>query len=537
MLTYFMRTKGINVVIALAITTESVLRMIAAVLGSYTLNSLIGFHTQRFIYFTLLEIAAWLGFMAFLFIGRYLQGKALQRMDLLLRRDVMTVLSKQTYAGFHEKNVNTYASWLTNDITMIEERGFQKVYSVISFITDPIVSLVVLFQYHWSIVALTVVASLVTTFLPQIMHHKMEAASVATTKQNESFLSKIGDVLAGFDTLFAFHKTRNMVSSLMTSGKKLAKARIHQNTVDAASEVIGAAVNVTSQILTGLLTGYLALQRITSIGAIMTTGSLSANVYNGLANLGPELNTIRGVLPLFSKYHLDSLNARNDQSKAAKPMASDLTAKQLSYAYDGKLALAPINFNVPYPSKVAIVGDSGAGKSTLLNILSGKLRAYRGSVQIGTKELNQLPLAVLQSQVLYSDQLPYVFNETVRYNLTLGDNFTDQEIWHALAESDLDAYVRLLPDKLDNLAGENGRLFSSGQRQRLALARGLLRDRKILLIDEGTSSLNRASAIAVEDQFLSLKGVSVLFVTHQLHSENKDRFDQIIQLHSPAEQH
>jgi ATP-binding cassette subfamily C protein len=121
--------------------------------------------------------------------------------------------------------------------------------------------------------------------------------------------------------------------------------------------------------------------------------------------------------------------------------------------------------------------------------------------------------------------------------LILGDNFTDQEIWHALAESDLDAYVRLLPDKLDNLAGENGRLFSGGQRQRLALARGLLRDRKILLIDEGTSSLNRASAIAVEDQFLSLKGVSVLFVTHQLHSENKDRFDQIIQLHSPAEQH
>ena len=136
MLAYFMRTKGINVVIALAITTESVLRMIAAVLGSYTLNSLIGFHTQRFIYFTLLEIAAWLGFMAFLFIGRYLQGKALQRMDLLLRRDVMTVLSKQTYAGFHEKNVNTYASWLTNDITMIEERGFQKVYSVISVNAD-----------------------------------------------------------------------------------------------------------------------------------------------------------------------------------------------------------------------------------------------------------------------------------------------------------------------------------------------------------------------------------------------------------------
>ncbi|ERL66011.1 ATP-binding cassette sub-family B member 5 [Schleiferilactobacillus shenzhenensis LY-73] len=316
----------------------------------------------------------------------------------------------------------------------------------------------------------------------------------------------------------------------------MARVRIYQNTIDTASSVIGAALNVTSQLLTTFLTGYLAIQRITSIGAIMTTGSLSANVYNGLANLGPELNTIRGVTPLFKKYHLDALSRRTDPVEATATITNNLVVHQLTYAYGNKMALAPVSFTVPFPSKVAIVGDSGVGKSTLLNILSGKLKNYQGSVRLGTQELKQLPLAVVQGQVLYIDQLPYIFNETIRYNLTLGDNFSDGAIWHALAESNLADYVRQLPARLDTLAGEKGRLFSGGQRQRLALARGLLRNRKILLIDEGTSSLNRASAIDVEDQFLSLPSVTVLFVTHQLHPENRDRFDQIIQLHSPDTQ-
>ncbi|ERL63659.1 ABC transporter transmembrane domain-containing protein [Schleiferilactobacillus shenzhenensis] len=205
---YFLKTKGINAVITLTIITESVLRMIAAVQGSYVLNSLIKFKIKQFIYFTALEIAAWLGFMICLFIEHYLQGKAIQKMDLLLRLDIMTVLSRKGYAEFHNQSANTYASWLTNDVTMIEERGFKKVYSVISFITNPIVSVIVLFQYHWSIVALTIGASLLTTFLPQVMHRRMEQANVATTRQNEEFLSKVGDALEGFDTLFAFHKTQ-----------------------------------------------------------------------------------------------------------------------------------------------------------------------------------------------------------------------------------------------------------------------------------------------------------------------------------------
>lgn len=181
------------------------------------------------------------------------------------------------------------------------------------------------------------------------------------------------------------------------------------------------------------------------------------------------------------------------------------------------------------------MGDSGVGKSTLLNILSGKFADYEGSVKLGGFELKRLPLIDLQRRVLYVDQDPYIFNESIRYNLTLGDYFSDKAIWNVLAISDLSNFVQQLPDKLDTLAGEKGRLFSGGQRQRLALARGLLRNRKILLIDEGTSNLNKESAIAVENQFLSLNSVSVLFVTHQLHPENEHEFDKIITLRSPSE--
>jgi ATP-binding cassette subfamily C protein len=118
----------------------------------------------------------------------------------------------------------------------------------------------------------------------------------------------------------------------------------------------------------------------------------------------------------------------------------------------------------------------------------------------------------------------------VRDNLALGQTFSDEQIMTALRQADLGDFVQQLPQGLATPMGEDGRLFSGGQRQRLALARGILRQRHIMLIDEGTSSLDTASALKVEDSFLKQQGLTVIFVTHQLHAQNKDLFDQVVTL-------
>ena len=142
----------------------------------------------------------------------------------------------------------------------------------------------------------------------------------------------------------------------------------------------------------------------------------------------------------------------------------------------------------------AIVGMSGSGKTTLLNILNGKLTDYRGSIKFNGYELNSISGDSLRKSILYLDQQPYIFDGTIRDNITLDESFTEGEINHAIAKSALQDVIDLLPNGIDTSIGGGGRLLSGGQKQRLALARGLIRGKKI----EATSSLDQKNALEIE---------------------------------------
>lgn len=246
MKTYFLKEKGINSVILLLIVCESCFKMTSAVLDSYFLNSIIRFDIHSFAIVAVLKVCVWLLYILIYFVEHYLRGKAIQEMSLALRADISTVLSRSSYLCFHRKSTNTYASWLTNDVTMIEDRGFSNVYYVAGLITDPIVSIIALMKFHWSIVVLTLISSVITTIAPQVLRRQMQKANISITQENERFLSKVGDALEGFDTLFSFHLLDKLAESVILNGKRLGNKKVHQNTVDTASAVIGAAANVNA---------------------------------------------------------------------------------------------------------------------------------------------------------------------------------------------------------------------------------------------------------------------------------------------------
>lgn len=189
-----------------------------------------------------------------------------------------------------------------------------------------------------------------------------------------------------------------------------------------------------------------------------------------------------------------------------------------------------MNFTIKNNEKVAIHGQSGSGKSTVLRILSGQLPNYQGSVELNQVELKDANYDSLRDLIAYIDQTPYLFAKSIRYNLTLGQDFDDEQLKQALKEADLLDYVNSLPEGLDTEIQEGGTSMSGGQKQRLALARGLLRKKKLFLLDESTSNLDHESALAVENNFLKQKDIAVVFVSHQLHEENLADFDQVIEV-------
>lgn len=180
--------------------------------------------------------------------------------------------------------------------------------------------------------------------------------------------------------------------------------------------------------------------------------------------------------------------------------------------------------------KYALTGPFGCGKSTLLMLLLGCLPGYTGSVRLGGRELSQYRPEQLWHQICYIQQDVFLFDATIRDNLTLGEEFSEDTIQKALRDSALEEDLRSMPRGLDTVAGENGGNLSGGQRQRVAIAWAMFHSRSILLVDEGTSALDRENADIIERNLLSRTELTLILVSHHLSPERKAQFTRVFTL-------
>ena len=175
----------------------------------------------------------------------------------------------------------------------------------------------------------------------------------------------------------------------------------------------------------------------------------------------------------------------------------------------------------------AVVGASGSGKSTLLGLLDGTLSGYRGHIRMDGVELSDIRRKSLTDMISVIQQSVFVFNATIRENVTLFRNFPDEEVEQAMERARLKPVVQR---RGDVLCGENGKALSGGERQRISIARSLLKRASVLMADEATAALDAQTAHQVSADLLALAGVTRLVVTHALDESLLRQYDGIVTL-------
>lgn len=518
-----------NLIVGLILLGGAISQTLASVLTASAFNALIDFDFQEFVVITLQMFIVYMFFLLFTYLQIVKQNQTIQKMVTAIRGDITSRMERTSYNGFHEKQVGTYASWLSNDMNTIESQTYSGIYTVASGIIGTITSAVALFFFHWSLVLWSFIVTGLTLLLPRIYQKKLGEAALATTQENERFLSKTNDVLGGFDTLFSYSMLKKITVDIKKASIALAEAKNHQAGVTGKVAILGALGNVFGQLSILTLTGFLAFRSLLSVGAIASTGGLAGTIFNTVGNISQQIASIRSTQPIFDKFETISFDKNSGKEKLTN-LDEGFQLNRLDYAYGEKEILNAIDYSFYLRNKYAIVGASGSGKSTLLNILSGKLTDYNGSITLANKELKKVAGKDLREHILYIDQVPYLFEGTVRYNITLGEDFSEEALNQAIINSDLEELVRTLPQGLDTPVGEAGRSFSGGQRQRIALARGLIRGKTCILVDEGTSSLDEKSAVKIEDSLLSNPDLTVIMITHHLRSSTEEQLDGILAL-------
>jgi len=253
-----------------------------------------------------------------------------------------------------------------------------------------------------------------------------------------------------------------------------------------------------------------------------------------------EYGTIKDAFKSLSNGKVDSYNINNVKNKFACLNSPDLTIKEMSFTFSsGEKIIENHSLRVPFGEKILLRGRSGSGKSTLAKILVGLYADYSGDIFIGDRQLKSFARQELSQLISLVEQRPLLFNRTIRENICYNnENFTEAELRSALHISCCYDFVNILDEGLETKLGENGFSLSGGQIQRISIARAVLLNPKILVLDEATSGLDHELEKRVMTNLTNIKNQTLLVISHSLEllsiipniinftpSYNKNNFD------------
>jgi subfamily B ATP-binding cassette protein MsbA len=269
--------------------------------------------------------------------------------------------------------------------------------------------------------------------------------------------------------------------------------------------------------------GYQVIEGTSTPGTFFSFLTALIMLYEPVKRLSGLNNEIQNGLAAATRVYqvLDTVPQIVDRPGAVEvpPLQNEIVFRDVSFAYEpGKPVLQGINLTVPVGQVVAMVGTSGGGKTTLVNLIPRFYDVDQGAVLIDGVDVREATLASLRGQIAIVTQQTILFNDTVRANIAYGrDGASDDEVWAAAEAAYATDFIERLPQGLDTMIGEGGVLLSGGERQRLSIARALLADRPILILDEATSNLDTESEMFVQKALENLmRGRTTFVIAHRL---------------------
>ena len=457
---------------------------------------------------------------------RYIR-KAMQN----YKETLFSKLTEKNIMSFRSESTSTYLSALTNDCTSIEanylDKEFWFIYRVTSFIT----SLSMMLFYSPLLTLIAVGVTFLPLFVSLLSGKKLSKEEVVVSDRNKSFTATVTDCLNGFSVVKAFRAEKPVSGLFSVENTKLENSKCKRTRLQIFISTLGQLAGMTAQITVFFAGAYLALSgKGITAGTVMIFVNLMNFVVAPVAELPGLLaarKASRALIDKIAKSLEESSFTGGDTELTT--LEKGISVKAVSFSYEeGKEVLHDVSFDFEAGKSYAMVGASGSGKSTLLNlIMSGACGAeYSGKIMWDDTDLKDSSSDSFFDQVSSIDQNVFVFNSSIRDNITMFRDFPEEEVNEAIRRSNL---KELIEERgTGYLCGESGKALSGGEKQRISIARSLLKKSSVLVADEITAALDSQTAYKVSSDILDLTGITRIVVTHSLEERLMKRYDKIL---------
>ena len=462
-----------------------------------------------------------------------------------LRRSVFDHMQTMPVAFFHRTHTGALVSRLNNDVIGAQRAFTSALAGVVTNSIALALTLVVMFNLSWQVTVASMVLLPVFVIPARRVGAKVgrlerDAAvlNAAMTSQMTERFSAPGATLVKLfgDPAFERDEFAGRAGEVRDIGVRSAMA------TEVFMSALGLVSGLAQAVIYGL-GGYLALNGTLDAGAVVTLALLLNRLYAPLTALANARLDVATALVSFERVFevLDIEPLITDADDAVdlptrQPVGVEFDAVEFAYPSADRISLASleevavlderineavlhgITLRVEPGQTVALVGASGSGKSTIASLVSRLYDVDAGAVRIGGVDVRELSSGSIRETVGVVTQDGHLFHDTIANNLRYArPDASDEELWGALERAEVALLVASLPDGLDTIVGERGYRFSGGERQRLTIARMLLRDPRVVVLDEATSSLDSRSEAAVQAALdTALDGRTALVIAHRL---------------------
>ena len=486
--------------------------------------------TERFIPIIALSI----GLIITMFLAEYIDGlvmsKYIKNTVNYLRTDIFSKIIDKDIKDFSLDNSGKYISILYNDIKIIEDNFLNNIFQVIASILSFSISIAVLFYISPVVVIFIVFFGVLGFIIPNALSKKLVISKNDYSTNLEEITSVTKDLFSGFEVIKGFNISKKINQVFKYNSNNVETSKRKYSIIEAIIRGFSISFSVTIYLGVLILGGYLMYHNRITVGTAIIIIQLSTHIVGPVKTSISLINQIKSV-SLISKKIEDILKSSSEdiEENNLENFKNCIEINNLTFSYnEERKALDNINLVFEKNKKYAIVGESGCGKSTLIKLLMRYYNDYEGSIKIDDNDLRYIYSSDLYKHMSMIQQNVFMFDDTIKENIKLFANYSDEKVIKACKRSGIYNLIERLPNGIDSLVGENGSKLSGGEKQRIAIARSLINDTQILILDESTSALDNETAYNLESSLLELDDLTLIVVTHKLIKNILLNYDEII---------
>jgi len=528
---YLSKEKLKLIFILFLVATSTLMALLAPYLLGYAIDHyLVNFDPPGLVRLLILLALVYLVTALTTWLQHFLMVGISQRSIYQMRRELFEKLHRLPVRFFDQSQQGDLMSRLTNDLEVVSETLNN---SMIQLFTS-VLSLIGTLTFMLALSPLlTVVSLLIVPMLYYGMQWITRRTRVFFRDQQENLGDLNGyveEIIAGQSVVKIFSQEEKAIEEFEEKNSALRKSGYYAQTYSGFIPKLLNALNNISFALIAFVGGILAINQIVSIGVIVSFTQYSRQFTRPLRNLANQFNSllsaIAGAERVFEILDMPD-EVETEDPEEWVDIKGKIRFDRVSFSYDGDDGtIVDMSLEANPDDTIALVGPTGAGKTTVINLLSRFYDPDEGTITIDGYDITKTTRRTLREQIGFVLQDPFLFNGTIKENIRYGDlDATDQEVVEAAKLANADEFIRKLPNGYDTKLSQEGGGISQGQKQLLSIARALLANPKILILDEATSSIDTVTELKIQDALNTLmKGRTNIVIAHRLNTiQNADK--------------